>query len=173
MIAGHTDVQAGEGIEIVGVDTTDEMAHAVATALPSADVLVMAAAPADFRPAFPGEQKIKKRGKSGPSAIELDPTVDILTETRKARRPGAIIVGFALETENGIRNARAKLDEKNLDLVVLNDASEEGAGFGGDTNRVTMVSAGEKDESLPLMTKREVAEAILDKVELLLNGRPR
>jgi phosphopantothenoylcysteine decarboxylase/phosphopantothenate--cysteine ligase len=173
MIAGHTDVQAGDGIEVVGVDTTEEMAHAVAAALPSADVLVMAAAPADFRPAMPAEQKIKKRGKKRPSAIELDPTVDILTQTRPARRPGAIIVGFALETENGIRNARAKLDEKNLDLVVLNDATEEGAGFGGDTNRVTMVSAAEKDESLPLITKREVAEAILDRVEVLLNGRPR
>lgn len=173
MIAGHTDVQAGEGIEVVGVDTTEEMAHAVASTLPSADVLVMAAAPADFRPTIAAGQKIKKRGRNAPSAIELEPTVDILADTRQVRPAGAIIVGFALETENGIRNARAKLEEKNLDLVILNDATEEGAGFGGDTNRVTIVSAAGYEESLPLMSKREVAEAILDRVELLLNGRPR
>jgi phosphopantothenoylcysteine decarboxylase/phosphopantothenate--cysteine ligase len=171
MIAGHTDVASGEGIEVIRVDTTDEMASAVASALPTADVLVMAAAPADFRPSARAAQKIKKREKNGPQAIDLAPTIDILRETRTARRNGAIIVGFALETENGIPNARAKLQEKGLDLVVLNDATEEGAGFGVDTNRVTLISADANAESLPLMSKRDVADAILDRVQRMLHGR--
>jgi phosphopantothenoylcysteine decarboxylase/phosphopantothenate--cysteine ligase len=171
MIAGHTDVEPGPGIDVVGVDTTDDMARAVASALPAADVLVMAAAPADFRPSAAAEQKLKKRGKNGPSPIDLTPTIDILRETQQSRRQDAIVVGFALETENGLENARAKLDEKKLDLVILNDATEPGAGFGGDTNRVTLISGNGKEESLPLMSKRDVAEAILDRVEQLLDGR--
>ena len=172
MIAGHTDVESGEGIEVVRVETTDEMASAVASALPAADVLIMAAAPADFRPSAPAPQKIKKRKKNAPPSIDLAPAVDVLRETRSARRVGTIVVGFALETENGIANAREKLEEKGLDLVVLNDATEEGAGFGGDTNRVTLISAQAKEESLPLMSKRDVADAILDRIEQMLTGRP-
>jgi len=164
------EIAAGAGVDVVNVRTTDEMAGAVASSLPTADVLVMAAAPADYRSAETAPQKMKKReGKS--RLLELRPTVDILKDTKTARRSGAVVVGFALETENEIPNARAKLDEKDLDLVVLNSATEKGAGFGGDTNRVTLISASSEPEPLPLMTKVEVADAILDRVERLLNGR--
>ncbi len=170
LIAGHMEIAAGAGVDVVNVRTTDEMAGAVASSLPTADVLVMAAAPADYRSAETAPQKMKKReGKS--RLLELRPTVDILKDTKTARRSGAVVVGFALETENEIPNARAKLDEKDLDLVVLNSATEKGAGFGGDTNRVTLISASGEPEPLPLMTKVEVADAILDRVERLLNGR--
>ena len=137
--------------------------------LPDADVLVMAAAPADFRPARVAEQKIK-RG-DGARAIELEPTADILASTRGLRRQGTVIVGFALETHDALPNARAKLASKGVDLIVLNDATEPGAGFGVETNRVTFVSR-DGEEALDLMPKRDVADAILDRVAALLTGRP-
>ena len=145
------------------------MAAAVARLLPAADVLVMAAAPADFRPAAPAENKIKKT--SGPETLALAPTPDILQSTRAARRSGAVIVGFALETERAVESGRAKLDAKDLDLVVVNDASETGAGFGVDTNRVTLLARDGSQDCLPLMSKDEVADAILDRVEELISGR--
>ena len=159
-----------QGPKVVHVESTEEMAHAVRAALPDADALVMAAAPADFRPATIAGDKIKKSTR--PDAIALEPTPDILVTTRDARKPGAVIVGFALETRDAIGYGRSKLAAKGLDLVVVNDATEAGAGFGVDTNRVTLVTT-DGDEALPLMPKREVADAILDRVEALLLTRAR
>jgi phosphopantothenoylcysteine decarboxylase / phosphopantothenate---cysteine ligase len=156
------------GPKVVRVESTQEMADAVRAALPAADALVMAAAPADFRPASVASDKIKKSAR--PDAIALEPTPDILLTTRDARKPGAVIVGFALETQDAIGYGRSKLVAKGLDLVVVNDATEAGAGFGVDTNRVTLVGP-DGDEALPLMSKRDVADAILDRVETLLAGR--
>ena len=169
LVAGPLGVPAPIGPHVVHVETTAEMARAVADTLAGADVLVMAAAPADFRPATTARQKIKKA--SAPSAIPLEPTVDILAETRRARRPGAVVVGFALETTDALRNGRAKLEQKGLDLVVVNDATEPGAGFAVDTNRVTLVGADGTERALPLLPKTEVADAILDRVKELLDGR--
>jgi phosphopantothenoylcysteine decarboxylase/phosphopantothenate--cysteine ligase len=145
------------------------MARAVEGQLPSADVLIMAAAPADFRPADPAPQKLKKQqhGKS----LALTGTPDILKTTAAARKSGAVIVGFALETQDVIANGREKLAEKQLDMIVANDATEAGAGFGVDTNRVTLVLSDGREEHLPLMSKAAVADAILDRVEALLGGR--
>ena len=137
LIAGPLSVQAPVGPRLTAVETTAEMADAVGAALPNADVLVMAAAPADFAPAHPAASKIKK-GRSAPS-LELASTVDILASTRDRRRPGTIVVGFALETDDVLANARAKLSAKALDLIVVNDATEAGAGFAVDTNRVTLL----------------------------------
>jgi phosphopantothenoylcysteine decarboxylase/phosphopantothenate--cysteine ligase len=131
----------------------------------------MAAAPADFRPARKAEQKISKRSESSGMTIELEPTIDILKSTAKDRRPGAVIVGFALETGDAVKKGQAKLEEKALDMIVVNDALEEGAGFGGDTNRVTILSRDREAETLPLMTKTQVADAILDRVAPLLHER--
>jgi phosphopantothenoylcysteine decarboxylase/phosphopantothenate--cysteine ligase len=156
------------GPRIVRVESTQEMADAVRAALPQADALVMAAAPADFRPAQVAGDKIKK--STQPDAIALEPTPDILLSTRDARKPGAVIVGFALETRDALAYGRGKLEAKGLDLVVVNDATEEGAGFGVDTNRVTFVGR-DGDDALPLMPKRDVAEAIIDRVEALLASR--
>jgi phosphopantothenoylcysteine decarboxylase/phosphopantothenate--cysteine ligase len=129
----------------------------------------MAAAPADFRPAAIASSKIKKASR--PAALALENTPDILGSTRGARRPGAVVVGFALETDDVIANAAGKLAEKGLDMIVVNDAREEGAGFGVDTNRVTILAHGAAPEALPLLPKTAVADLILDRVEALLRGR--
>ena len=168
LIAGPMTIAPPPGIDVSAVETTEEMAAAVTSALPNADVLVMAAAPADFRPAQPAATKIKKR--SAPEQVELVPTPDILLTTRKARKKGAIIVGFALETNDVVSNGRGKLAAKELDLIVVNDATEAGAGFGVETTRVTILSRTGAEEDLPLMSKREVADAILDRVEGLRSG---
>ena len=128
----------------------------------------MAAAPADFRPAAPATTKIKKR--SAPAQVELVSTADILVTTRAQRKAGAVIVGFALETNDVLNGGREKLAAKELDLVVVNDATEPGAGFGVDTNRVTIISRNGEEVALPLMDKRDVADAILDRVEVLRRG---
>jgi phosphopantothenoylcysteine decarboxylase/phosphopantothenate--cysteine ligase len=165
LVAGPLSVAAPHGVKLVPVESTADMRDAVAAALADADVLVMAAAPADFRPAEVAPRKIKKG--AAPESIRLAPTDDILSTTVARRRPDAVIVGFALETNDVLDGARAKLTSKRLDLVVANDATEAGAGFGGDTNRVTMLDAGGGVEALPMLSKGEVAEAILDSVERL------
>lgn len=169
LIAGPMDVDPPPGVVVVAVETTEEMASAVSAALAEADVLVMAAAPADFRPSRPAGRKIKKT--SDTSSLELEPTTDILLSTRRARRPDAVIVGFALETNDAVEAGRGKLAAKGLDLIVVNDATEPGAGFAVDTNRVTLLSVGGAEEALPLLPKTEVADAILDRVEGLLRER--
>jgi phosphopantothenoylcysteine decarboxylase/phosphopantothenate--cysteine ligase len=112
---------------------------------------------------------LKKR--DAPDRLALAATPDILLATRDRRRPGTIIVGFALETTDAVANGREKLRAKGLDLVVVNDATEAGAGFGVDTNRVTLLAADGSTQEVPLMAKGEVAEVILDRIEGLLRGR--
>jgi phosphopantothenoylcysteine decarboxylase / phosphopantothenate---cysteine ligase len=170
LVAGPLQVPVPVGVHHVAVESTQEMHDAVALALADADVLVMAAAPADYRPASPATSKLKKSG--GARTLDLVENPDILSGTRGARRDAAIVVGFALETDDVITNARRKLDAKSLDMIVVNDAREVGAGFGVETNRVTILSRGsEHAEPLPLMEKSEVADAILDRIEVLLHGR--
>jgi phosphopantothenoylcysteine decarboxylase/phosphopantothenate--cysteine ligase len=169
LIAGPLEVPPPVGASLVSVESTEEMADAVARSLGTADALIMAAAPADFRPVHAEEQKIKK--SSSPGALELTGTRDILAGTAPCRRAGAVVVGFALETENLIENARLKLEAKELDLIVANSALEEGSGFGSDTNRVTIMARDGSAEALPLGLKSEVADTILDRVEALLHER--
>ena len=168
LVVGHVDAPIGSGPQIVRTESVDDMTAAVASALPSADALVMAAAPADFRPARPESRKISKRGDTSGMAIELAPTTDILRATLPIRPSHAVIVGFALETGDALTKGAAKLKEKSLDLIVINDALEEGAGFGVDTNRVTILARDRDPETLPLMAKTAVADAILDRVGPLL-----
>jgi phosphopantothenoylcysteine decarboxylase/phosphopantothenate--cysteine ligase len=170
LVAGPLAVPVPIGVRHVSVESTAEMQTAVEQELTRSDVLVMAAAPADYRPSDVSTSKLKKTGV--PRSIVLAENADILASTRSARRDGAVIVGFALETDDVVANARRKLDAKGLDFIVLNDAKEPGAGFAVDTNRVTILRRGSDDaERLPLMTKREVADAILDRVEAVLSGR--
>ncbi len=166
LVCGPTELPAPPGVEVVPVETTAEMASAVAEALPVADVLLMAAAPADYRPVAPLETKARR--DEGTLKLDLEPTRDILADTYPKRKPGAVVVGFALETGDPVPSAEAKLKAKRLDLVVANDATEAGAGPEVATNRVTVIG---KDgaEALPLLPKEEVAEAILDRVEMLLS----
>jgi len=170
LVAGPLAVPVPVGVRHVAVDSTNDMRSAVERELAHADVLVMAAAPADYRPAEVATSKLKKTGDS--RSITLTENDDILMSTRSARRDGAVVVGFALETDDVVANARRKLDAKALDLIVLNDATEPGAGFAVETNRVTILARGrDEPEPLPLLTKPEVADAILDRVEVLLRGR--
>jgi phosphopantothenoylcysteine decarboxylase/phosphopantothenate--cysteine ligase len=127
----------------------------------------MAAAVADFRPADPAADKIKKEAGGVPE-IRLEATDDVLRATRDARPSGCVVVGFALETADAVENGRRKLEGKGLDLLVVNDATEPGAGFEVDTNRVVLLAPGVPDEALPLMPKSEVADHILDRVEQVL-----
>jgi phosphopantothenoylcysteine decarboxylase / phosphopantothenate---cysteine ligase len=171
LIAGHVDIPLPPEINTLRAETVQAMSRSVADALPTADVLIMAAAPADFRPAAEAPEKIKKvRGRAA-KTIELEPTEDILISTIPKRKKKSLIVGFALETSDGIRNAREKLESKDLDLVVLNNAKEPGAGFGVDTNRVTVIGRNGKQEELELMSKSDLAEVLLDRVQEELSGR--
>lgn len=169
LITGPGTVTPPPGACVVRVETTEQMRDAVARELPDADALIMAAAPADFRATEVAAQKIKK--SPAPPSLKLSPTPDILASTVDARRTGSVIVGFALETNDVMTHAREKLARKQLDLVVVNDATEQGAGFGGDTNRVTLIGRDGAEQPLALMAKRELADVILDRVVALLDGR--
>ena len=168
LVAGPMSIAPPYGVTVHDVRSTMDMATAVERLLSSADVVIMAAAPADFRPSEPAPSKIKK---SDALTVTFTGTTDILLATANSRRPGSIVVGFALETENAVHNGRKKLTAKRLDLVVVNEANEPGAGFGGDTNRVTFLQTDGPDEPLPMMPKTAVADAILDRVERLIERR--
>ncbi|HET9982096.1 MAG TPA: bifunctional phosphopantothenoylcysteine decarboxylase/phosphopantothenate--cysteine ligase CoaBC [Longimicrobiales bacterium] len=169
LVSGPTALPAPPGPTVVRVETAADMEAAVRAALPGADALVMSAAVADFRPAHHAAAKIKK--EHAPAAIELERAPDILRETRDARPAGLAVVGFALETEDVRANARRKLESKDLDLIVLNDATVPGAGFDVDTNQVVILDRAGAEEELPLMSKEAVAEAILDRLAPLLGRR--
>jgi len=158
LVAGATSLEPPDRVKLVRAATASEMERAMLAANQEADVVLMAAAVADFRPARPSREKIPR--KEGPLTLSLEPSADVLAELGRARRPGQVLVGFALETSKDVARARDKLRAKGIDLIVLNTAEE---GIGGDTNRVTLVEAGAQNE-LPLLSKREVAEHILDRV---------
>ncbi len=162
LIAGPLEISPPVGPALVRVESTEEMSAAVQKAARTADVLIMAAAPADFRAVEMASAKIKKGDAA--LTIELTPTPDILRESAPLMRAGAVRVGFALETNNGVAHAKQKLESKSLDLIVLNDALEPDAGVGAETNRVTIISRSGHAEEIPLMLKRELADIILDRV---------
>ncbi len=159
LVSGPTALDAPSGVEVVPVRTVSEMRNATTAAFQDADVLIMAAAVLDFRPKRVAHSKIKKGGNG--LRLDLEPTEDILLDLGP-EKGSRMLVGFAMETENGLANARKKLKAKNLDLIVLNDITVEGSGFGGDTNQVTLVDRSESVEKLPKMTKAEAAERILN-----------
>jgi phosphopantothenoylcysteine decarboxylase/phosphopantothenate--cysteine ligase len=151
-----------EGVEVVKINTAQEMLRAVKRATRQADALVMAAAVADYRPAKEAKDKIKK-GESG-LTLKLECTQDILGSVKG----NFIKVGFAAESSNLVENAKQKLKQKGLDFIVANDITTKDSGFGTDTNRVTIIDRQGKVDSLPLIPKREVADKVLDKVAKLL-----
>jgi phosphopantothenoylcysteine decarboxylase/phosphopantothenate--cysteine ligase len=166
LISGPVELMPPVGVDLVRVESTAEMEGALSLLLPQADVLIMAAAPADYRPSLPSDTK--RARSEGALSIELEPTRDILGSTVSLRKKGSIIVGFALETGDAVKRGQAKLERKQLDLIVVNDALEPGAGFEVDTNRVTLIARGGQPVELPLQSKRAVADAILDAVEARL-----
>jgi phosphopantothenoylcysteine decarboxylase / phosphopantothenate---cysteine ligase len=163
LISGPVALEPPVGALVRRVESTGELEAAVRRELPSADVLVMAAAPADFRPTDPSASKRSR--VDGALAVPMEPTEDILTGTRGLRKAGSVIVGFALETGDAVAKGMAKLERKDLDFIVVNDALEPGAGFEHDTNRVAIVGRDGTPQILPLQSKREAADAILDAVE--------
>lgn len=163
LISGPVALEPPIGPVVRRVESTSELEAAVRSELPHADVLVMAAAPADFRPSDPSSSKRSR--VDGALAVPMEPTEDILSGTRGLRKQGSIIVGFALETGDALAKGMAKLERKDLDFIVVNDALEPGAGFEHDTNRVAIVGRDGTPSILPLQSKRDVAEAILDAVE--------
>ncbi|MEO8588089.1 MAG: bifunctional phosphopantothenoylcysteine decarboxylase/phosphopantothenate--cysteine ligase CoaBC [Flavobacteriales bacterium] len=155
------------GIVRTDVTTAAEMAEASKAIALKSDAVIMSAAVADYRPANPAAGKIKK--KDSALEIDLEPTEDILAWIGANKQKGQLVVGFALETDNELAHAADKLVRKKLDLLVLNSLRDAGAGFGHDTNRVTLLTPGTDPEELPLMSKAEVARAILDRLEKLLS----
>lgn len=150
------------GVDVVAVQTASEMEDAV-MAVRDADVIVMAAAVADYRPANPAQNKLKKSDGVVPE-IELEKTHDFLVDLGQTKPAEQVLVGFAAETENLIGNAKGKLERKNLDLIVANDVSAPGVGFAHDTNEVTILFGTGAERAVSLGTKRAIADAIFDAV---------
>jgi phosphopantothenoylcysteine decarboxylase/phosphopantothenate--cysteine ligase len=164
LVSGRTALEKPEGVERVDVLSAEQMYEACCGLWAEADGAVMCAAVADYTPAVVAEQKIKKG--DGDMSIALKRTHDIAAHLGQ-HKGERVLVGFAMETENETANAESKLRRKNMDFIVLNSLREEGAGFRGDTNIVSLIDA-ESREDLPLMSKREVAERIVDKMESIL-----
>jgi phosphopantothenoylcysteine decarboxylase/phosphopantothenate--cysteine ligase len=178
LVSGPTALRAPSGIERVAVRSAEEMARAVADRVGEAGVVVMAAAVADYRSASVSPTKLKKTagppdplGAVGPASLELVRTTDILRSLGQAKGERTL-VGFAAETEHVIENARKKLREKNLDLIVANDVSREGAGFGTETNAAVLLDRDGGEVAVPLGTKRALADAIWDRVIALRKAAP-
>ena len=162
LVSGQVNLLPPVGVEFVSVVSAKDMADAVISRFPNMDIVIKAAAVADYRPKSVSDQKIKK--KDDDLSIQLERTQDILKYLGENKKPGQIVCGFSMETENLVENSRAKLKKKNVDMIVANSLKVQGAGFGGDTNVVTLITKdGEKE--LPLMSKDEVADSILTALE--------
>ena len=167
LVSGPVNLSEPGGIKVIQVVSAQEMYQVVMEKAERADLIIKAAAVADFRPAVRGDQKVKK-GDSKTMMVELQRNPDILAEL--GRQKGArILIGFSAETQELLKHAREKLVNKNLDMIVANDVMQEGAGFNGDTNIVRFLTADGKVEELPQMTKQEVAEILLDRAVGLLD----
>ncbi len=165
LISGPTALNAAEGINLVGVTSADEMHKACMENFEEADIIVMTAAVADYTPESVAEEKIKKSGDQ--MVLKLKPTKDILVEMGKNKKPGQFLVGFALETEDAVANAEKKLKNKKLDLIVLNSPKDEGAAFGVETNKVTLITKDFQQTKYDLKLKLDVAIDIVDKIKEL------
>jgi phosphopantothenoylcysteine decarboxylase/phosphopantothenate--cysteine ligase len=158
------------GIEVIAVESAAEMQAAVSSSAPTAEIVVMAAAVADFRPKVRADDKLKKA--DGPPEVVLEPTPDILAGLGAVKPDGQTLVGFAAETQDLVAQASNKLRSKNLDLIVANDVSAPGAGFEHDTNAVVLLRADGSREDVPLTDKRSVARAVIDTVVTIRKGQP-
>lgn len=161
LICGKTSAEPPLFVETVNVTTAAQMLDAVKEHFPQCDILVKSAAVADFTPAEYHDEKVKK--KEGAMSLELKRTADILRQVASMKKPSQLVCGFSMETENLLENSKKKLVEKNLDLIVANNLKDKGAGFGVDTNLVTLISMDEALQ-LPLLSKEEVAHQLLNKL---------
>lgn len=164
LVTGKTNIQKPDFVKIIEVESARDMFEAVDSEFDSEDIVIMSAAVADYRPKNVATEKIKK--KDGEAVIELERTDDILA-TMAARKKKQFICGFSMETENMLENSKAKLEKKNLDMICANNLKVDGAGFGTDTNVVTLIRKDDMKE-LPMMSKEEVAENILNEIIRIL-----
>ena len=162
LISGPVALAPVPGVELVKITTAQDMLEAVQAPLPQTDILIKAAAVADYRPATVADEKLKK--KDGELSIPLERTADILAWVSENRHEGLFVCGFSMETENLLENSRGKLIKKGLDMIVANNLKTQGAGFGVETNVVTLITRDEIKE-LPLMGKDEVAGKLLDEIQ--------
>ncbi|HPT75787.1 MAG TPA: bifunctional phosphopantothenoylcysteine decarboxylase/phosphopantothenate--cysteine ligase CoaBC [Defluviitaleaceae bacterium] len=165
LISGPTHIKPPCGCQTIFVTTTEEMYQEVIKHYENADVLIKAAAPSDYTPEFVSDHKIKKN-KEG-LTIKLKLNKDILKELGRLKKK-QILVGFAAETDNELEYGKKKLEEKNLDMICINNVAQENVGFGYDTNKITLVKKTGEEKSLPLMSKKELANMILDEIKDLL-----
>ena len=168
LVSGRTAIEPPMFVNLVSVVTAKDMYEAVTSVSDEQDVIIKAAAVADYRPAKVSDEKVKK--SDGQMCIELERTDDILKYLGEHKREGQFLCGFSMETQNVIGNSRAKLTKKNLDMVAANNVKVEGAGFQGDTNVLTLITQDE-EVSLPLMSKEDAAFKILDKILLLTSDK--
>lgn len=169
LISAPTKLTAPTMVKLQSITSTEELYEAVLQKFPSQDALIMTAAVADFKPITTAQQKIKKNSDNNQWSLELEKTPDILQAVAQIKRPDQITIGFAAETQNLVANARKKLVQKNLDLVIANDVSKPGVGFNGDTNRVTMIASNQPPITTNLLPKSQIAEKIADQLEKIIN----
>ncbi len=162
VVAAHTDVEPPMFVNVVNVNSAEDMFCAVKERLDESDIIIKAAAVADYTPVAVADNKIKK--SDGDMSIPLKRTTDILSYIGEHKREGQIVCGFSMETENVIENSRKKLAKKNCDMICANSIKKAGAGFGGDTNIITMITS-DRDEELELMSKFDAANIILDRLK--------
>jgi phosphopantothenoylcysteine decarboxylase/phosphopantothenate--cysteine ligase len=162
LVCGPSNVPSSDSINRINVQTAQQMYDAVMDCKDESDVLIMSAAVADYRPKNTAGQKIKKTEQT--LSIQLEPTKDILATLGKVKRENQVLIGFALETENAVENAKQKLVKKNCDLLVLNTLQDSGAGFGHDTNKVTILDRHNNIATFELKSKAAVAKDILQAI---------
>ena len=168
LVSGRTAIEPPMFVKLMPVVTAKDMYEAVTSVSDEQDIIIKAAAVADYRPARVSDEKVKK--SDGQMSIELERTDDILKYLGEHKKENQFLCGFSMETQNVIGNSRAKLTKKNLDMVAANNVKVEGAGFQGDTNVLTLITQ-EEEVSLPLMSKEDAALKILDKILLLISEK--
>jgi len=169
LVTGPTHLQPPFGVNVTRVTTAEEMYRVCKKQASKMDFVIGAAAVADYAPTDPSDTKIKKTG--GSITIELEPTPDIIASIGAKKKKGQVLVGFAAEAENLVRNAKKKLRDKNLDLIVANNITAPGSGFAVETNAAALINRAGKVDQLPLLTKRELAERVIERVVALLRTK--
>lgn len=171
LVTGPVSLPSPQGVRRIDVESAEEMLRACQKEFKSADIFIATAAVGDYAPETKAERKIKKSGKA--FKLKLKPNPDILQILSQKKGRDQIVVGFAAETHDVLRHAREKLKKKNLNFIVANDVSKKDRGFGSEQNIVVLLDQKGKTEKLGLMSKRQVAEGIFDKIERLLNLKHR
>ena len=162
LVSGPVNLLPPEGVDVINIESAADMAKAMKTSAQTADIIVMAAAVADYRPRQYSTSKVKK--SDGDMCIELERTEDVLLSLGKNKRPGQILVGFAAETDDLLKNAQGKLERKNLDYIAANIVGVPGRGFAADNNAITLIGRDGSQTEFALQSKKDLAGALLDHI---------